>query len=166
MLAAGNMHRGACAARAARKGPVHAHMHPGEQQGSKQRVVCLVSWPWEPGRSGREKPRLVCPEVLPPHAAPALHYQGPELTSPTVGPPLQPAFILGCRKFPPWHTPPWAAAWRMSPSPPPCGPCPTCLTPLPLTPIFFCLSFSLSVTYGCFCSAPHRHRKRAQLPLL
>lgn len=63
-------------------------------------MLCLVSWPWEPGRSGQEKPRLVCLEVLPPHAAPMPHHQGPELTSPTAGLPLHPAFIWGCRKSP------------------------------------------------------------------
>lgn len=45
-------------------------------------------------------------------------------------------------------------------------PSPALLTPLPLTPVFFCLLFFLSVTFGCFCSAPRRHREWAQLPLL
>lgn len=58
-------------------------------------------------------------------------------------------------------------ARRTSPSPPAShGPAPAVLTPLRLTPIFFCLLFSLWVTHGCFCSAPRRHRERAQLPLL
>lgn len=64
------------------------------------------------------------------------------------------------------HVLSWTTAWRTSPSPPPRGLPPALLTPLHLTPVFFCLLFSLSVTYGCFCSALHRHRERAQLPLL
>lgn len=159
---------------------VHMRVHVLEHVGGKQSVSvpCLLPF-------GAREERLGKSEVSKSRgpAFPVLHCQGPitvclcstlSFPLPAAGQPCTaPAHgvfsasccLRRCGKSPLLHhAPSWTTAWHTSPSPQ--GSPPALLTLLHLTPIFFCLLFSLSITYGCFCSAPRRHRERAQLPLL
>lgn len=162
---------------------------PGACWGGSRVCLCCVSCPSEPGRSDWENLRSVSlevphfpsyPRAAPPRAHHCLPLQHARLSSHQ-----RRGSLLPCNSTRTWgflcippssgdagnlpllhHAPSSTTAQHTSPSPLPRGSPPTLLTPLHLTPVFFCLLFSLLVTYGCFCSAPHRHRERAQLPLL
>lgn len=149
------------------------HAHPGAWQGSRMclgRVSCpleLCRKDWDtlrslrvplhlkgssPSASAARSAFLAAPGQRCPGPAPRRGFLCIPSASGDAGN-LPPLHHCHSRTARPRHTPLTRAA-------------PAVLTPLHLTPIFFCLLFSLSVTHGCFCSAPRRHRERAQLPLL
>lgn len=180
------MHESACAQPVLQGGSLHTHtcVHTPERIWGEAECVSAM-YPVLRSRGGTtgENPRSVIPEVLHspsyPHAAPPRARHRLPLQHARL--PLTSGRAAYCPVTAPAHR--LSSASRLSPEMQEIFPCsitphpgprpgarhgslPALLTPLHLTPVFFCLLFSLSVTYGCFCSAPCRHRERAQLPLL